>query len=291
VAQGRSVGRAPVSAMRIPARLRVAVARHGLRRLRLVAGLVMSLATRVIARLDIKQTLGVVKGVRMEGLRVIGDPRTLATRYAFDADELLYLDVTASLYGRNALLDLVRWTAGGEVWIPLTVGGGLRSVDDVRAVLRAGADKAALNTAALARPTLITDCAQAFGSQAIVASLEIKRTRVGWEPYALGGREVTGRDALAWAVECVERGAGELLVTSIDRDGTRAGFDVEFLAALAPLVTVPIVASGGCGVAADAVRAIRAGADAVAVATYLHSGGSMAAIKAALAAHHIEVRA
>ena len=268
------------------------------------------LATRVIARLDMKPSLGVVKGVRFEGLRVIGDPRTLATKYAAaGADELLYLDLTASLYGRNALLDLVRWTAGGEVWVPLTVGGGVRSAEDVRALLRAGADKVALNTAALARPALIRECAEAFGSQAIVVEVQAKRrgrplgaSRIddlgrgrylpigsnGWEAYSLGGREPSGRDACEWAREAAGRGAGEILLTSIDRDGTGLGFDLELLAALA--LDVPLIASGGCRGPADAQAALRLGADAVAIGTWLHRGGDLGAFKRALVEAGVEVR-
>lgn len=299
----------------------------------------VSLATRVIARLDVKPSLNaVVKPIRFEGLRVVGDPRELATRYAKDADELLYIDVTASLYGHDALLDLVRWTAKGDIWIPLTVGGGVRSVEDVRAFMRAGADKVAINTAAVKDPRLISACAECFGSQAIVVSIQTKRRARGrmgfslgqgvgiaderrtdargpalsggagdavlwgsslagradaapwWEAYMDGGREPSGRDALAWACEAAERGAGELLVTSVDRDGTGQGYDVEFLQALAPRVSVPIVASGGAGRLEHFGEALRAGADAIATATHLHRGGSIASIKAALAAEGMEVR-
>ena len=268
------------------------------------------LATRVIARLDIKPSLGVVKGIRFEGLRVIGDPRALAAKYAAaGADELLYLDLTASLYGRNALVDLVRWTAGGEVWIPLTVGGGVRSAQDVRALLRAGADKVALNTAALARPALIRECAERFGSQAIVVEVQAKRVPgalgasrtddlgggrylpIGpqrWEAYGLGGREPSGREAREWAREAAGRGAGEILLTSIDRDGTGQGFDLELLAALA--LDVPLIASGGCRGPADAQAALRLGADAVAIGTWLHRGGDLGALKSALAQEGVHVR-
>ena len=265
------------------------------------------LATRVIARLDIKPSLGVVKGVRMEGLRVIGDPRVLAAKYAAaGADELLYLDLTASLYGRNALLDLVRWTAGGELWVPLTVGGGVRSAEDVREFLRAGADKVALCTAALARPGLIRECAEQFGSQAIVVEVQAKRVPrpldasriddlgkgrylpMGWEAYSLGGREPSGREAREWAREAAGRGAGEILLTSIDRDGTGLGFDLELVAALA--LDVPLIVSGGCRGPADAQAALRLGADAVAIGTWLHRGGDLGAFKRALADEGIHVR-
>lgn len=265
------------------------------------------LATRIVARLDIKPSLGVVKGIRMEGLRVVGEPRALAQRYAAaGADELLYLDVTASLYKWKALLDLVRWTAEGEVWVPLTVGGGVRSVDDVRELLRAGADKVALNSAALARPALIRECAEAFGSQAIVVEVQAKRAPeglgasrtgllgggrylpMGWQAYSLGGREPSGRDAREWAREAAGRGAGEILLTSIDRDGTGLGFDLELVADLA--LDVPLVVSGGCRGPTDAQAALRLGADAVAIGTWLHRGGDLSAFKDALAGAGVEVR-
>jgi imidazole glycerol-phosphate synthase subunit HisF len=248
------------------------------------------LATRVIARLDIKPSLGVVKGVHMEGLRVVGDPRSLAKRYSdAGADELLYVDVTASLYCRNALLDLVRST-NDEVWTPVTVVGGIRSVEDARAVLRAGADKFGINTAAVKRPAVISECAEAFGSQCVVVSIETKRTGDKWIAYTDGGREVTARNALSWAQEAVSLGAGEVLVTSVDREGTRTGYDVAFIEQIAPHVSVPIVASGGAGCADDVVRVIRAGADAVAVGSWLHRGAHIAEIKAELARAGVEVR-
>jgi cyclase len=247
-----------------------------------------ALATRVIARLDVKPTLGVVKGVRMEGLRVVGDPHTLALRYADQgADEILYLDVTASLYGRPAIHELVTRTAR-DVYVPLTVGGGIRTVADVRRLLRAGADKVAINTAALERPVFITELAKTFGSQALVVSVEIRAMHGSWDAYTNTGRD-SARRALDWCIEAVERGAGELLVTSVDRDGTQQGLDLEFMATLS-VVQVPVVLAGGFGDPDDAARAVTAGADAVAIGAWLHAGGRIQDVKDALAQAGREVR-
>lgn len=223
---------------------------------------------RLIARLDIKGSK-VVKGIRMEGLRVMGDPAELATRYAQDADELLYIDTVASLYGRNQLTELLERTTD-EVFIPVTVGGGIRSRADVQRLLGAGADKVAINTAAIRDPGLLSDCASHYGSQAIVVSIEAKRVNGGWEAYTDNGRERSGRDAVAWAFEAVQRGVGEILLTSIDQEGTRAGFDLQLIAAIAPQVPVPVIACGGMGSLDHAKRALEAGADALAMASVLH---------------------
>ena len=239
---------------------------------------------RLIARLDIKSDR-VVKGIQFEGLRVIGDPAVLAKRYAQEgADEILYVDTVASLYGRNQLGPLLARTVE-NVFIPVTVAGGVRSLDDVKRLLGSGADKVALNTAALRAPGLIDRCAASVGCQGIVVSIEAKRTAAGgWEAYTDNGRERTGRDAVAWAKEAVERGAGEILLTSVDRDGTRRGCDCELVAAVAPYVTVPVVACGGVG-SVEHVRAVlEAGrADAVAMASYLHRGGTVSGLRAELA--------
>lgn len=227
----------------------------------------------MIPRLDIKGP-NLVKGIHLEGLRVLGDPHEFARRYYEQgADELLYIDIVASLYGRSNLIDVVERTAR-DIFIPITVGGGVRSVSDMRALLKAGADKVALNTAATRDPTVITQGAHAFGSQCIVVSIEAKRQPDGtWEAFTDNGRERSGRDAVTWAFEAVERGAGEILVTSVDREGTRKGFDVELVAAIAPKVNVPVIAGGGGGSAADVVEVVRAGgADAVAIASILHYG-------------------
>jgi imidazole glycerol-phosphate synthase subunit HisF len=226
---------------------------------------------RLIARLDIKGP-NLIKGVHLEGLRVIGDPQKYARRYyEAGADELLYIDIVASLYGRNNLLDVVR-RAAEEVFIPMTVGGGIRSVDDVRGVLRAGADKVAINTAAVRRPELISEVATRFGSQCAVLSIEAKRIAKGrWEAYTDNGRERTGRDVVEWARRGVELGAGEILLTSIDQEGTRKGFDLGLVRAVTDAVQVPVIASGGMGSADHLVSVVKeGGADAVAMADVLH---------------------
>ena len=247
---------------------------------------------RVIARLDVKHPQGLVKGIQLEGFRVLGDPGARARAYYADGiDELLYMDVVASLYERNSLADLVSATAG-EVFVPLTVGGGIRSIDDIHKLLRAGADKVAINTAAIRRPELLAEAARTFGSQCIVLSVEAKRRPGGgWESYIDNGREKTGVDVLEWVPRACALGAGEVLVTSVDRDGTRKGFDVELIAALTPLVGVPLVAAGGAGSAADVKTAFDRGADAVAVGSLLHYGvETVVTLKDKLRASGIEVR-
>ena len=228
---------------------------------------------RLIPRLDIKGP-NLIKGVHLEGLRVIGDPKEFSRRYYEQgADELLYVDVVASLYGRNSLHDIVRLVAH-DVFVPLTVTGGIRSVDDVRAMLRSGADKIGINTAATKRPELIREVSRKFGSQCLVLSIEAKRIGPGrWEVYADNGREKTGLDVVEWAQRGVDLGAGEILLTSIDREGTRAGFDNELIAAVSLVVPVPVIASGGMGKLGDVVTVVRDGhADAVAMADILHYG-------------------
>lgn len=249
-------------------------------------------AARVIARLDVKGP-NLVKGIHLEGLRVMGDPHAFARRYyAEGADEILYVDIVASLYGRNNILAVVRRTAEA-VFVPMTVAGGLRSVEDVRDALRSGADKVAINTAAVARPELIREVSVAFGRQCMV--LEIQTKKIGpdrWEAYTDNGRERTGLDALEWATRGVELGAGELLVTSVDREGTRKGMDLEFLRQITARVDVPVIACGGAGTPEHACRAItEAGADAVAVASMLHYGKhTVGEIKARLAQADVPVR-
>lgn len=225
---------------------------------------------RLIARLDIKGP-NVVKGVCFEGLRVVGKPAELAVKYANEgADELLYIDTVASLYGRNQLCELLERTTE-HVFIPITVGGGIKSRADVKRLLDSGADQVAINTAAIRSPTLIKECADYYGSQAIVVSIEAKRTVHGYECYTDNGREKTGKDAIRWAHEAVALGAGELLITSIDQDGTRKGFDIDLISAIAPNVSVPVVASGGMGSISDLEMVLTRGkADAVAFASVLH---------------------
>lgn len=229
------------------------------------------MSVRVIPRLDIKGP-NLVKGIHLEGLRVLGTPERYARAYyEHGADELIYMDVVASLYGRNSLLDVVSRTAR-EVFIPICVGGGLRTVDDIRAVLRAGADKVSINTAAIARPELIREAARRFGSSTIVVSIEAIRKPTGhWEAYTDNGRNKTGRDAIEWGLQAAELGAGELMVTSIDREGTGKGFDLELTRSLADRVAIPVIACGGAGTAQHVVEAVTGGhADAVSLASMLH---------------------
>ncbi len=226
---------------------------------------------RLIPRLDVKAP-NLIKGVHLEGLRVVGSPGEFARRYYEEgADELLYMDIVASLYGRNNLEQIVSDTAR-DVFIPMCVGGGIRSVDDATRLLRAGADKVAINTAAIANPGLIETLSRRFGSQCIVLSIEAKQTRAGgWEAFTDNGREKTGRDAIAWAIEAAERGVGEILVTSVDREGTRKGFDIALADAIAGAVPVPVIASGGMGSVEHLVEVVRNGhVDAVAMADVLH---------------------
>jgi cyclase len=247
---------------------------------------------RLIARLDVKGP-NLIKGVHLEGLRVIGDPNLHARRYyEAGADELIYMDIVASLYGRNNLTDIVR-NAARDVFIPMTVGGGIRSVDDARLILRAGADKVAINTAAVARPQLISEIARFFGAQCMVLSIEAKRMRDGaWEAFTDNGREHTGLDVVEWAKHGVDLGAGEILLTSIDQEGTRKGFDVDLVKAVATAVAVPVIASGGMGGIEHLVRAVAVGkADAVAMADILHYDRlSLPAIRKAAAEAGIAVR-
>lgn len=228
---------------------------------------------RLIARLDIKGP-NVVKGVRLEGLRVVGKPGDFARRY-YDqgADEILFVDIVASLYGRNNILDVVERTAR-EIFIPMTVGGGIRTLEDIGAALRAGADKVAINTAGIRRPALLREAAERFGSQCIVLNLEAKRREPGrWEALTDNGRETTGRDALAWVEEAQALGVGEILVTSVDQEGTRKGFDVELVAEVRKRVRVPVIACGGAGSAEHVIECIRAtDVDAVSCASLLHYG-------------------
>lgn len=247
---------------------------------------------RLIPRLDIKGP-NLIKGIHLEGLRVMGDPQAFARRYYEQgADELLYVDVVASLYGRNSLHDIVR-RAAQDVFVPLTVTGGLRSVDDVREVLRAGADKVGINTAATKRPELIREVARKFGSQCMVLSIEAKQVAPGhWEVYTDNGRERTGLDVVEWARRGVELGAGEILLTSVDREGTREGFDVALVNAVAAQVPVPVIASGGMGRPDDIAAVVDTGrADAVAMADILHyARGTLQDIRAAACRAGIDVR-
>jgi cyclase len=249
------------------------------------------LARRVIPCLDV--TGGrVVKGTRFLELRDAGDPVELAALYDREgADELVFLDITASSDERAILLDVVRATAD-QVFIPLTVGGGVRSVEDMATLLESGADKTAVNSAALARPELITEGARLMGSQCVVLAIDARRAGEGWTVYSHGGRRDTGRDALVWAREGVERGAGEILLTSMDRDGTRDGYDLELTRAVAGAVGVPVIASGGAG-EPEHLRAVldEGRADAALAASIFHFGEfSVAETKRYLAEHRLPVR-
>jgi imidazole glycerol-phosphate synthase subunit HisF len=250
----------------------------------------MTLAVRVIPCLDVDAGR-VVKGVNFVDLRDAGDPVELAAAYdAAGADELTFLDVTASSDGRATMLDVVRRTAE-SVFIPLTVGGGVRSVSDVDTLLRAGADKVGVNTAAIARPELIDEIAQRFGRQVLVLSLDVRRSGTGFEVTTHGGRRGTGIDAVEWAARGAELGAGEILLNSMDADGTKDGFDLELIEAVRKAVSIPVVASGGAGAAVDFPPAVTAGADAVLAASVFHFGEvSIGEVKDALRAAGHPVR-
>jgi imidazole glycerol-phosphate synthase subunit HisF len=257
----------------------------------------MTLAVRVIPCLDVDAGR-VVKGVNFQGLRDAGDPVELARRYdAEGADELTFLDITASSSGRETTYDIVRKTAE-QVFIPLTVGGGIRSVADVDALLRAGADKVGVNTAAIVRPELLAEIAERFGNQVLVLSVDARRvpaegtpTPSGFEVTTHGGRRGTGIDAIDWARRGAELGAGEILLNSMDADGTRDGFDLSLIRQVRAVVSVPVIASGGAGAAADFAPAVQAGADAVLAASVFHFGTlTVGQVKAAMAAEAITVR-
>jgi len=256
------------------------------------------LTRRLIVCLDVKGGR-VVKGTRFVALRDVGDPAELAVRYEREgADEICFLDISASAEERGTLLDVARRTAE-QLFIPLTVGGGVRTADDVGRALRAGADKVSVNTAAVERPEVLGDAAARFGAQCVVASIDAKRVpaeggRVDgrWEVYVKGGRQPTGLDAVEWARECVRRGAGEILLTSIDRDGARVGYDLELTRAVADAVDVPVIASGGAGAPSHVPEVLReTGADAALVAGILHDGlTTVAEIKAAMRAASVPTR-
>ena len=227
---------------------------------------------RLIARLDVKGDK-LIKGVHLEGLRIVGNPQERAAQYYQDGvDEIVYMDAVASLYGRNNLAHIVERTAQ-NVFVPITVGGGVRSVEDARQLLRSGADKIAVNTAATKRPELICELANTFGSQAVVVSIEAKRrSEVHWEALTDCGRERTGLDVAEWAEKVAQLGAGEILLTSVDQEGTRSGLDLDLVDLIGGGVTIPVIASGGVGSVADIVNGANKGADAVAMADILHYG-------------------
>jgi cyclase len=245
---------------------------------------------RVIPCLDVDAGR-VVKGTNFVDIRDAGDPVQLAERYdAAGADELVFLDITATHERRDTLVDLARRTAD-NVFVPFTIGGGIRSVHDAQAVLDAGADKVSVNSAAVARPELLDELAQVFGAQCVVLAIDAKRAGDGWEVYVAGGRTPTGRDAVEWAREGVHRGAGEILLTSMDRDGTQDGYDLELLGAISGAVDVPVIASGGAGEPEHLVEGLNAGADAALAASIFHYGQyTIAQVKDRLAAAGVPVR-
>ncbi len=250
------------------------------------------LTRRLIVCLDVKEGR-VVKGVNFIGLRDVGDPVALATRYETEgADEITFLDISASAEDRATLLDVARRTAE-RLFIPLTIGGGIRTADDVGRALRAGADKVSLNSAMVADPTVLTSCAERFGAQCVVASIDAKLDEQGrWRVWTHGGRTQTPLEAVAWAQECVDRGAGEVLLTSIDRDGARTGYDLALMRAVSTQVSAPVIASGGAGSASHVVDVLAEGhADAALVAGILHDNlTTVGALKDAMRASGLVVR-
>jgi cyclase len=246
---------------------------------------------RVIPCLDVDAGR-VVKGTNFVDIRDAGDPVELAERYdAEGADELVFLDITATHEKRDTIVELARRTAD-NVFIPFTIGGGIRSVRDAQAVLDAGADKVSVNSAAVARPGLIDELAAQFGAQCVVLAIDAKEVEAGWEVFVAGGRTPTGRDVVAWAAEGVERGAGEILLTSMDRDGTNDGYDIALTRAVSEAVAVPVIASGGAGELDHLVQALRAGADAALCASIFHYGRyRVGEAKAHLLAAGVPVRA
>ena len=248
---------------------------------------------RLIARLDVKDS-NLVKGIQLEGLRKLGNPNEFAKRYYDNGiDEIIYIDIVASLYNRNNLSEIVRSTVE-DVYIPVCVGGGLRSVEDVRSILSMGADKVAINTAAIKRPELITEVAEAFGSQCMVLSIQAKKSRTQkgkWEAYYDNGRAHSGYDVVEWAKKGVELGAGEILLMSVDNEGLQRGMDLNLINEVTRAVNVPVICGGGVGSPDDIVAAVNEGADAVSCASILHYDKySVSEIKSGIIKQNIEVR-
>jgi imidazole glycerol-phosphate synthase subunit HisF len=247
-------------------------------------------SARIIVCLDVRDGR-TVKGTRFEDLQDLGDPVEMAARYEADGvDELVFLDIAASTEGRSTVLDVAAATAA-TVFVPLVIGGGIRTLEEARAALNAGADKVCLTSPAVERPELITEVAETFGSQCAVANIDAARTDAGWEVRTHMATGATGIDAVEWAEECAKRGAGELLITSIDRDGTRDGYDLPLLRSMREAVTIPIIASGGAGSAEHVIAAFDAGADAALLAGAIHDGTlTLPALKEAMADAGLRVR-
>lgn len=247
---------------------------------------------RVIARLDVKNS-DLVKGIQFEGLRKLGNQNEFAIKYYEQgADELLYIDIVASLYERNYLQEVIK-EATKNVFIPITVGGGIRSISDVETLLNSGADKVVVNTGGIKNPQLITEIAMKYGSQCVVVSIEAKKIGPNkWEAYYDNGREKSGLDAIDWAVAAEKLGAGEILITSVDQEGTEKGFDIDLIKSLTNVVSIPVIAGGGMGETKDAIDAVKSGgSNAIAVASILHYNKfSIEDIKRALYEHQVEVR-
>ncbi|HEY2932779.1 MAG TPA: imidazole glycerol phosphate synthase subunit HisF [Acidobacteriota bacterium] len=248
------------------------------------------LAKRIIPCLDVKNER-VVKGIQFEQLRDAGDPVEAGKAYdRAGADELVYLDITASSENRDGWWELVSRIAG-NLFIPFTVGGGIRTVEDMRSALRSGADKVSVNTAAALRPDLIRDCAKQFGTQCVVVAVDARRCGPSWKVFTYGGRNETGLDAVEWAQRAEQLGGGEILLTSMDRDGTRDGFDLELIHAVTSRVRIPVIASGGCGDKEHFLQAVQAGASAVLAASVFHFGQlSIESVKHYLAQHSVPIR-
>lgn len=246
---------------------------------------------RLIARIDVKNDF-VIKGIHLEGLRKVGDPNALAIKYYKEGiDEIIFIDVVASLYERNNLFNIIE-KACRDVFIPITVGGGLRSIQDIETALKSGADKVAINTGAVKRPGLIAEAVKKFGSQCIIGSIEAKKNGGSWEAYINNGRESTGRDAVEWAKEIEALGAGEIFITSVDREGTRKGFDIDLVRHITEAVSMPVISCGGAG-RIEHIKNLILGSnvDAVAIASILHYGDcKIREIKDFLAANSIQVR-
>ena len=247
---------------------------------------------RLIARLDIKGP-NLIKGIHLEGLRIIGNPNDYAKKYYEDGvDEIIYMDTVASLYGRNNLSDILKKTVQ-DVYVPITVGGGIRSIDDVKYLLRSGAEKVAINTAVTKRPELITEVSRKFGSQCMVLSIEAKRlSENDWEVYTENGRQKTGLDVVEWAKKGEALEAGEILLTSVDQEGTKKGFDYELVKRVSEIVSIPVIASGGMGCHEDLLKVVHnSSADAVAMADILHyEKSSLHEIREYCNNHQINVR-